>query len=101
MENTIKIEHLIIDDFWVYKETDKNGYVGLNYMFGTSDEDYEIFKKDYAKVDAWFTTWYNYYYKGKHINEVLCAMIHIWQDAKNTDTELMCDFGTFKDNNGL
>ena len=58
MKKYIKIEHLVIDDFWVYKATDKDGYVALNYMFGTSDEDYEIFKKEYCKADEWFTTWY-------------------------------------------
>lgn len=49
MKKYIKIEHLVIDDFWVYKATDKDGYVALNYMFGTSDEDYEIFKKNIVK----------------------------------------------------
>ena len=64
MKNTLRIQHLAIDDFWVYKETDQEGRVALNYMFGTSDEEYEIFKKEYCKADEWFTTWYNYYYKG-------------------------------------
>ena len=82
MENTLKIEHLVVDDFWVYKETNKNGYVSLNYMFGTSDEEYEIFKKEYSKADEEFTTWYNFYYKGKHTDDVICSMIHIWHDAK-------------------
>jgi len=79
----------------VYKATDKEGYVALNYMFGTSDEDYEIFKKEYCKADEWFTTWYNYYYKGEHTDEAICSMIHIWHDAKSTDTELKCDEGSF------
>ena len=95
MKKYIKIEHLVIDDFWVYKATDKDGYVALNYMFGTSDEDYEIFKKEYCKADEWFTTWYNYYYKGEHTDEAICSMIHIWHDAKMTDTELKCDEGSF------